>query len=116
MGGSRAASAPQYAGKPDHLRGTRSSGAGCRQVQRWDGARCPIVLLESPRLCAGLCHRDSMASHGLVGHFVRRVVANPLANSVGDTDHLRIHADFVWNTRPKNLECDIEKWNEFLAA
>src|SRR6266404_2517279 len=83
MGRSRAASAPQYVGKPNHLRGTRASGAVCRQDQRCDGARCPIVLLEPSRLCAGLCHRDSMASHRLVGRFVRRLVANPLATFVG---------------------------------
>src|SRR5260370_42493910 len=83
MGRSRTASAPQYVGKPNHLRGTRASGAVSRQDQRCDGAWCPIVLLEPPRLCAGLCHRDSMASHWLVGRFVRRVVANPLATSVG---------------------------------
>src|SRR5256885_16273761 len=92
MGRSRTASAPQYVGKPDHLRGPRASGAVRRQDQRCDGARCPIVLLGPPRLCAGLCHRDSMASHWLVGYFVRRVVADPLANSIGDTDHLRAHA------------------------
>src|SRR6266704_1947173 len=83
MGRSRAASAPQYVGKPNHLRDTRASGAGCRQVQCYDGARCPIVLLEPPRLCAGLCHRHSVASHWRVGRFLRWVVANPLANSVG---------------------------------
>src|SRR5882672_10101775 len=83
MGRSRTASAPQYVGKPDHLRGTRAGGAVCRQDQRCDGARCPIVLLEPPRLCAGLCHRNSMASHWLVGRFVRRVVANPHATFVG---------------------------------
>src|SRR6267142_3510837 len=83
MGRSRSASAPQYVGKPNHLRGTRAGGAGCRQVQRYDGARCPIVLLEPPDLCAGLCHRHSLASHWRVGRFLRWVVANPLANSVG---------------------------------
>src|SRR3981189_382152 len=83
MGRSRTASAPQYVGKPDHLRAARAGGAVCRQDQRCDGARCPIVLLGPPHLCAGLCHRDSMASDWLVGRFVRRVVANPLANSVG---------------------------------
>jgi hypothetical protein len=67
-------SALQYVGKPNYLRGTRASGAGCRQVQRYDGARCPIVLLEPPRLFAGLCHRYSVASHWRVGRFQRRVV------------------------------------------
>src|SRR5712671_4541028 len=83
MGRSRTASAPQHVGKPDHLRGTRASGANCRQDQRCDGTRCPIVLLGPPRPCAGLCHRDSMASHWLVGRFVRRAVTNTLATSVG---------------------------------
>jgi hypothetical protein len=31
----------------------------------------------------GLCHRDSMASYSLVGRFVRGVVTNPFAASVG---------------------------------
>src|SRR6266567_6515013 len=83
MGRPRTASASQYVGKPNHLRCTRARGAVCRQDQRCDGARRSIVLLGPPRPCAGLCHRDSMASHWLVGRFVRGVVANPLPTSVG---------------------------------
>src|ERR1700756_1327934 len=83
MGRSRTAGAAQYVGKPNHLRGTRAGGTVCGQNQRCDDAWCPIVLLEPPCLCTGLCHRDSMASHRLVGRFVRRVGANPLATSVG---------------------------------
>src|ERR1044072_6733329 len=80
---SRTASAPEYVGKPDRLRGTRAGGAVCRQDQCCDCARRATVLLGPPRPCAGLCHRGAMASHRIVGHFVCRAVANPLANSVG---------------------------------
>src|SRR5215469_13931603 len=92
MGRSRPASAPQYVGKLDDLRGSRASGAVCRQDQRCDGVRCPIILLGPPRLCAGLCHRDSMASHGIVGRFIRRIVANPLASSVVTEAPSRVRA------------------------
>src|SRR5690349_14027366 len=83
MGRSRTAGAPQYARKPGHLRIARVGGAPRGQDQRDDRTGLRIILLGSLGLCAGLCHRNSLAAYGTLWRIVRRAAANPIASSVG---------------------------------